>query len=279
VARHHRWIRGDWQLLPYLLNHHSVSLTTRWKIQDNLRRSLTPLMWLVAATAGWSFLPSKIAIVWQIFLLFSPFIASILGLLRTFISSNSDYYLRGQLQLILNSISSTILEILLKITFIAHSAYFMTDAIIRALYRMMISKQYLLEWKTSATMKSIPNSLSFYIITMWPAVFIGIIAIGLPLFFHNSTILIALPFGLLWFFSPLIAWIVSKPITFQDVLDISSADKKTLRSIARRTWLYYATFVDAQNNYLPPDNFQEEPEPLVARRTSPTNIGVYLLSM
>ncbi|WP_438752157.1 GH36-type glycosyl hydrolase domain-containing protein [Bartonella rochalimae] len=279
VARHHRWIRGDWQLLPYLLNHHSVSLTTRWKMQDNLRRSLTPLMWLVAATAGWSFLPSKIAIVWQIFLLFSPFIASILGLLRTFISSNSDYSLRGQLQLILNNISSTILEILLKITFIAHSAYFMTDAIIRALYRMMISKQYLLEWKTSATMKAIPNSLSFYIITMWPAVSIGIIAIGLPLFFHNSTILIALPFGLLWFFSPLIAWIVSKPITFQDVLDISSADKKILRSIARRTWLYYATFVDAENNYLPPDNFQEDPEPLVARRTSPTNIGVYLLSI
>ncbi|WCR55609.1 MAG: Cyclic beta-1 2-glucan synthase [Bartonella clarridgeiae] len=281
IARHHRWIRGDWQLLPYLLNHHNTSLTTRWKMQDNLRRSLTPLMWLIAATAGWSLLPLKIAIFWQIFLLLSPFIAPILGVLRTFIPSSSDYSLRGQLQLISSSISSTILEMLLKITFIAHSAYFMTDAIIRALYRMMISKQYLLEWKTSSATKSIPNSLSFYIITMWPAVFIGIIAIGLPLYFHNSTILIALPFGLLWFFSPLIACIVSKPKTFQDVLDISisSKDKKILRCIARRTWFYYTTFVNSQSNYLPPDNFQEEPEPLVAQRTSPTNIGVYLLSI
>lgn len=91
--------------------------------------------------------------------------------------------------------------------------------------------------------------------------------------------MIALPFGIAWFFSPFIAWIVSQPSTFQDSLDLSSKDEKKLRSIARRTWLYYATFVNAQNNYLPPDNFQEDPEPLVAQRTSPTNIGVYLLSI
>ncbi|WP_182480093.1 GH36-type glycosyl hydrolase domain-containing protein [Bartonella chomelii] len=278
VARHHRWIRGDWQLLPYLFKRCQINLMNRWKIQDNLRRSLTPLTWLIAAIMGWSILPLKIATIWQIFLLLSLFISPILGMLQAFMPFSLDYSLRGQLKLILNSIISTTAEILLKTTFIAHSAYFATDAIIRTFYRMLISKQHLLEWKTSAATKLIPNSLGFYILTMWPASLIGAIAIALPISFYSPTIFIALPFGLVWFFSPLIAWIVSQPATFQDMLDISSEDEKALRCIARRTWLYYATFVNAQNNYLPPDNFQEDPEPLVAQRTSPTNIGVYLLS-
>ncbi|WP_406603992.1 GH36-type glycosyl hydrolase domain-containing protein [Bartonella gliris] len=278
VTRHHRWIRGDWQLLPYLLQWYQISLITCWKMQDNLRRSLTPLMWLIAAIAGWSILPLKTAIVWQIFLLLSLFISPILGVLQTIIPSSLNHSWRGHFQSILSKIALTGADLFLKTAFIAHSAYFMTDAIIRTLYRMMISKQHLLEWKTSASTKSIPNSLDFYILTMWPASLIAIIAVILPIFLHSSASFVALPFGLVWFFSPLIAWIVSQPSTSQDTLDISSDDKKILRRIARRTWLYYATFVNAENNHLPPDNFQEDPKPLVAQRTSPTNIGVYLLS-
>ncbi|WP_019223162.1 GH36-type glycosyl hydrolase domain-containing protein [Bartonella rattaustraliani] len=279
VARHHRWVRGDWQLLPYLFSRHKISSTTRWKMQDNLRRSLTPLMWLIAAIAGWFLLTLPIAIIWQIFLLFSLFVSPILGVLQTLIPSSHDYSLREKIPLIAHKITTVVADIFLKTTFLAHSAYFMTEAIIRTLYRLMISKQHLLEWKTSAATKAIPNSLRFYILTMWPASLIGIIAFTLPLSFHSLTAFIALPFGLAWFFSPLIAWIVSKASTFEDMLHLSLEDTKVLRCIARRTWLYYATFVNAENNHLPPDNFQEDPEPLVAQRTSPTNIGVYLLSV
>ncbi|SQF97027.1 GH36-type glycosyl hydrolase domain-containing protein [Bartonella quintana] len=279
VTRYHRWIRGDWQLLPYLFSPHKISSITRWKMQDNLRRSLTPLMWLIATAAGWSLLPLKIATIWQIFLLFSLFVSPVLSVLQTLILFNIDYSLRGEFRSILNKTTLMLANIFLKTTFIAHSAYFITDGIIRTLYRMKISKQHLLEWKTSAATKSIPNSLGFYVLTMWPASLIGMIAIAPPLFSHTLTSFVALPFGLAWFFSPLIAWIVSQPSEFQDTLHISSEDKKTLRCIARQTWLYYATFVNAQNNHLPPDNFQEDPKPLVAQRTSPTNIGVYLLSI
>ncbi|MBB4075960.1 cyclic beta-1,2-glucan synthetase [Bartonella fuyuanensis] len=279
VMRYHRWIRGDWQLLPYLFFSRQISSVTRWKMHDNLRRSLTPLMWLIAAFAGWTFLPLKSAIVWQIFLLFSVFISPILCVLKTLVSSNTDHALGGHFQLIWNKTVLTGADIFLKTTFLAHSAYFMTDAIIRTLYRVMISKQHLLEWTTSTATKSMPNSLRFYIFTMAPASLIGALVITLPFFADIFANLIALPFGLAWFFSPFIAWLVSQPSTFQDSLNLSLKDEKKLRSIARRTWLYYATFVNAQNNYLPPDNFQEDPEPLVAQRTSPTNIGVYLLSI
>ncbi|GAA5096929.1 glucoamylase family protein [Bartonella acomydis] len=279
VMRYHRWIRGDWQLLPYLFSRNRISSITRWKIQDNLRRSLTPLMWLIAAITGWSLLPLKSAIIWQIFLLLSLFISPILDVLKTLIPSHIDYSLREQIQLIVNKITLTHANIFLKMTFLAHSAYFMTDAILRALYRMIISKHHLLEWKTSAATKLTPNSLRFYILIMWPASLLGIFAIALPLLFDTFASFLALPFGVAWFFSPFIAWIVSQPSTFQDTLQGSSEDKKILRSIARRTWLYYASFVNAQSNYLPPDNFQEDPEPLIAQRTSPTNIGLYLLSV
>ncbi|WP_442879677.1 GH36-type glycosyl hydrolase domain-containing protein [Bartonella sp. CB189] len=279
VARYHRWIRGDWQLLPYLFSRHQISSITRWKMQDNLRRSLTPLMWLIATVIGWSLLPFKIAIIWQIFLLSSLIVSQILDILKNFIPSKADHSWYGQLQSIVNKATLTSANVFLKITFLAHSSYFMTDAIVRTLYRMKISKKHLLEWKTSATTQSIPNSFNFYFQTMWPASLIGIIAITPPILSHTFTSFIALPFGLLWFFSPFIAWIVSQPSTFHDTLNISSKNKKALRCIARRTWLYYTTFVNAQNNHLPPDNFQEYPKPLVAQRTSPTNIGVYLLSI
>ncbi|KEG15790.1 hypothetical protein H705_01220 [Bartonella bacilliformis Cond044] len=278
VARHHRWTRGDWQLLPYLFENRHINLITRWKMQDNLRRSLTPLMWLIATIIGWSILPLKTATIWQTFLLLSLFISPILGMFRSLIPPGIEYSSRGQIQSIMSSIVSTIANILLKTAFTAHSAYFMTDAIIRTLYRMLISKHHLLEWKTSAATKSIPNSLKFYILTMWPASLIGFFAIALPVFLHNLTSFIAFPFGLAWLSSPFIAWFVNQPKTFQDTLTLSSEDKKTLRLIGRRTWLYYATFVNERNNYLPPDNFQEDPKPLIAQRTSPTNIGVYLLS-
>ncbi|VEJ44690.1 Uncharacterised protein [Bartonella vinsonii] len=180
---------------------------------------------MIAAITGWSLLPLKSAIVWQTFLLLSLFVSPILDILQTLIPFNighslHDHSLQGYLQLILNKTTLTGANIFLKITFLAHSAYFMTDAIIRSLYRMTISKQHLLEWRISEATKSIPNSLRFYILTMWPATLIGILVIALPLFSDNFANFIALPFGFVWF--------VSQPSTFQDTLDISSEDKKIL---------------------------------------------------
>ncbi|UXM95176.1 protein ndvB [Bartonella sp. HY329] len=279
AARHHRWVRGDWQLLPYLFKNRGISLITRWKMQDNLRRSLTPLLWCAASIAGWCLMPLSIALIWQAFLLIGMFIAPTLGVLRNMLSINRDYSIRGHLQAVITSISSNTAEATLRLTFIAHTAYYMVDAIIRTLYRLGISHQNLLEWRSSAATKSGPNTLISYIGLMWPASIIGLIAIALPIILTAPAALLALPFGFVWFFSPFIAWIVSRSAAVQDSLELHASDKAELRRIARRTWLYYETFANEENNFLPPDNFQEEPEPIVAKRTSPTNIGVYLLAI
>jgi len=277
AARHHRWVRGDWQLLPYLFKRHQLNPATRWKLQDNLRRTLTPLAWIIASIAGWCLLPPAIATIWQIFLLAGLHIAPILGILHNMISINRDYMIRGHCQSVLTGIATATADILLRTTFLAHMACYMADATIRTLYRMGISRRHLLEWRTSAITQSAPDTLFYYISIMWPATLTGIIALALPIWLKSSATLLAIPFALPWFFSPFIAWLVSRSAVKQDALELRRSDAGTLRRIARRTWYFYETFVTAENNYLPPDNFQEEPAPFLARRTSPTNIGVYLL--
>lgn len=279
AARHHRWVRGDWQLLPYLFKRRHISATTRWKLLDNLRRTLTPLAWLAASIAGWCLLPLAIAAVWQVFLLVGMHIAPTLGILRTISAINRDYLLRGHCQSVLTGMATATADIALRTTFLAHTAWYMSDAVIRTLYRMGVSHRHLLEWRTSAAAKSAPGTLLSYLRLMWPAPLIAILALALPLWLKSNATLLAVPFAMLWFFSPFIAWLASRSAAKQDALELRLSDTGKLRRIARRTWHFYETFVTADNNHLPPDNFQEDPEPVLARRTSPTNIGVYLLSV
>ncbi len=280
VSRHHRWARGDWQLLPYLFSFNKgVSAITRWKMVDNLRRSLTPIFWLVASVAGWCLLPLPVAFVWQLLLVLSMFVAPTLGILSNIFPSSMDYSVKGHIQSVLTDINLASADVILRVTFIAHNAFLMSDAIIRTLYRLYISRRDLLEWRTAAQAKSSPDTLRYYVRLMWPAIAIAFVALLLPAVTENKAFLIALFFAILWIASPWIAWLVSRSAKPQDMLDVRTSDKIQLRRIARRTWRYFEEFTNEENNHLPPDNYQEDPAPLVAQRTSPTNIGVYLLSV
>ena len=278
VARHHRWIRGDWQLLPYLLSFGKINLIARWKMQDNLRRSLTPLFWLLASLAGWCLLPLTGAIFWQTFLVASMFVSLILGVLRGILPTSMDNSVMGHIQSVLTTIGSSTADMVLRLTFLAHGTFYSIDAIVRTLYRLFISRRKLLEWRTSAATKLTPDTLTYYVFLMWPASIIGIVMMLIPMTLRAPGVWVSLPFGIAWVLSPLIAWLVSRSAALQDSLDVRQSDKGDLRRIARRTWVYYESFANEANHFLPPDNFQESPEPVVAQRTSPTNIGVYLLS-
>jgi cyclic beta-1,2-glucan synthetase len=280
ISRHHRWARGDWQLLPYLFStDRGVNSVTRWKMADNLRRSLNPILWVIASVAGWSCLPVGTAVLWQLFLIASMFVAPTFGLIRNLLPPGMDYSLKGHLESLLLEVRLGAADVWLRTTFIAHSAYLMADAIIRTLYRLGISHRDLLEWRTAAQAKSAPDTLAYYIRLMWPAMAIAILGFAIPILAESKAALVALPFVALWFCSPWIAWLVSRSAKPQDTLEVRSSDKADLRRYARRTWRYFETFTTDEHNHLPPDNFQEDPFPVVAPRTSPTNIGVYLLSV
>src|SRR5690606_23947581 len=118
------------------------------------------------------------------------------------------------------------------------------------------------------------NDLASYYRTMAGAIVLAMIGLAIPLFAASSGILVALVFAIFWVVSPGFAWLVSRSAETEDRLVVSPADTEKLRGAARRTWLFFETFVTAKDHMLPPDNFQEKPTPLVAHRTSPTNIGI-----
>ena len=281
VSRQHRWARGDWQLLPYILDlGKGVTGLGRWKMVDNLRRSLIPIAWFLASVCGWYFLEPFHALVWQVLLIFCLFVAPTLSLINGIIPRSTDIVARAHFYTVWSDIRAANAQVALRVVFIADSACKMADAIIRSLYRLFISRKYMMEWKTAASVQSsAQGSILDYYKAMWQSVAASLAGLALAIMLDDNSFLVGLPFVFLWVLSPAVAWYVSQTAETEDRLDVSEDVSAELRKIARRTWRYFDTFVRAEDNFIPPDNFQEIPHPVVARRTSPTNIGVYLLSV
>lgn len=281
TSRQHRWARGDWQLLPYIFKPSSgVSMLGRWKMYDNLRRSLIPVGWLVASVMGWYYMEPRQALIWQLVLIFLLFVAPTLSLFTGAVPRRSDIVARAHLQTILSDIRAANAQVALRIVFIADQAALMADATVRSLFRLFVSRKHMLEWRTAAQVHSSSGGgiLSYYI-DMWEAPVLAAISVALALFSDTGLPFIAIPFAAIWALSPAIAWYVSQTAETEDLLVAPDDVVVELRKIARRTWRYFEEFVTAEQHFLPPDNFQETPHPVLAERTSPTNIGVYLLSV
>ncbi|WP_206377553.1 glucoamylase family protein [Sphingobium sp. TB-6] len=287
--RYHRWARGDWQLLPWILGW-SVLLgksrrlpaqmpaSGRWKMIDNLRRSVTPLTCVLALLAGWA-LPFDAALVWTLFFLGTIALPSLAPVFASAGARHPGIPARVHLARVLHDLGDALWQILLIVTLLAHQAWLMADAVIRTLTRLFITRRNLLQW-TPAAQATIGRdpSLGTYYSWMAGAVVTGVVAIAGTAYFGDRTFYLAAPFAILWILSPAIARWVSRPSSAVPEQILSDTDRQALRLIARRTWRYFETFVTPRDHMLPPDNFQETPSPVLARRTSPTNIGLYLLS-
>ncbi|MDX3928377.1 MAG: glucoamylase family protein [Shinella sp.] len=281
TSRQHRWARGDWQLLPYIFGPSSgVSMLGRWKMYDNLRRTLIPVGWLVASVMGWYYMEPWQALIWQIVLIFLLFVAPTLSLVSSLMPRRSDIVARAHVHSVLSEIRAANAQVALRIVFIAHSAALMADAIIRSLYRLLVSRKHMLEWRTAAQVhSSAGGDIRSYYRSMWQAPALAAVSVALAAVSKTGLPFIGVPFALVWALSPAIAWYVSQSAETEDKLFVPEDVVADLRKIARRTWRYFEEFVNAEQHYLPPDNFQETPHPVLAERTSPTNIGVYLLSV
>jgi cyclic beta-1,2-glucan synthetase len=287
AKRAHRWARGDWQIMRWLFPNvpdgegrkarNVLPLMARWKILDNLRRSLVApalFVWLVASC---SLFPGS-TLLWclLVFLViaFPVYLHVATGLLihpRGIPWTSHFWSLWGDFR-------TNSAQIALSFVFLPHQTWLMCDAIIRALYRQLISHKNLLEWVSAAEAeRSARNNLSSFIWFMLPSSALTLAALALTLTRKPSALPIMGPLFVIWILSPLIAFWVSKARRPERKL-LSTEDTMFARLIARRTWRFFETFVGAEDNWLPPDNFQEDPAPVVAHRTSPTNIGLLLLS-
>ncbi len=281
-----RWIRGDWQIFSWILpwvkgpeNHlykNPISALSRWKIFDNMRRSLVPIALTVLLLVAWLVLPA--ALFWTIavsgIIIFPIFVTSVWDALR----KPKDVVLKFHIKNSLQSIRDVTVKTLFMLICLPYEAFANLTAIMRTLWRMIISRKHLLEWNPSSHLVHADQSgLRTSYLLMWiePVLTVGVFAI--LAIYSPGKLLVAGPVLLLWFIAPFIAWYVSKPLAKQ-VAILTSDQNIFLQKLARKTWNFFETFVVVEDNWLPPDNYQEQPVEQIAHRTSPTNIGLSLLA-
>jgi hypothetical protein len=276
--RKHRWLRGDWQIVRWILNkvpdesrrlvRNPISLVSRWKIVDNLRRSLMEPAIFALLVAGWFFLPGTPRF-WTLVttaLLFLPIYFRLIFALIRAISERSSMTARDAV----SDFFTSHVSIALNIAFLAHQTLVAIDAVVRTVIRSVVTHSRLLEWETATEAElGIRKRTPVDIYLNWIPVLSLCLALGL--FFRPEAAPYALPFLAAWCFSKLISsWINRSP---HHDFELSKKERRFLRDVALRTWRYFAEFSNEKNHWLIPDNVQEEPLK-VAERISPTNLGL-----
>jgi len=286
VNRRHRWIRGDWQLVRWLLpvvpslkgslQKNPLSGLSRWKLFDNLRRSIVPLALTILFILGCIALPDVWFWTFSVFgiILIPPIIISLIDLIQ----KPTDMLLHQHIASSMHAAAMYLAQAAFTFITLPYEAYYNQDAIIRTIWRMLISHKRLLEWNpfNIRGRNSRINLISSYK-KMWISPFISIFTIAYLEYSNLSVPVIVFPILFLWALSPVITWWIGLPLVYRKA-NLTIVQKLFLRNLARKTWSFFETFVGPEDNWLPPDNYQESPVAVVAHRTSPTNMGLSLLA-
>ncbi|MDX2024039.1 MAG: glucoamylase family protein [Deltaproteobacteria bacterium] len=287
VSRRSRWIRGDWQITPWLWPRvpsaasgqrlrNPLSGLSRWKLLDNLRRSLLPVALLAALVIGW-LLPGAA-------LLHTLIVVSIFALPGLLTAATdlarrpSDLPFNYHALSIARALARQLLRELFNLAMLPYDAFISIDAITRTGFRVLVSHKRLLQWRTASdAQRSAHADVAGTYVSMWSLPITAMVLAFVILQRNPEALPVAGCLLALWMFAPAASWWVSQPLRPAQPA-MSKTDVAFLRMVARRTWRFFETFVGPDDNDLPPDNVQEDPPQGIAHRTSPTNIGMSLLA-
>ncbi|HYE88203.1 MAG TPA: glucoamylase family protein [Vicinamibacterales bacterium] len=287
ARRQHRWVRGDWQILWWLfpwvpaqsgIQRNRLPLISRWKILDNLRRSLVAPSQVALFIAGWAWLPGR-PIVWTAAVLLSMSFPIVARLVELVAGPRKDIGWRVFVRGWVEDLGTDLARIAIQLTFVAHQAWDMLDAVGVTLVRLVTRSGPFLQWETAAAVAQRTGRLTVqgYYLAMRASPIIAGSAFMLTVIARPTGIAAALPILILWAIAPLLAHQLGKPVPSSRP-QLDDTDREYLKSVAAATWRYFETFVTESDRWLPPDNVQFDPDPRVAHRTSPTNIAMALLS-
>jgi cellobiose phosphorylase len=297
VNRRYRWIRGDWQLAGWLARRvpvasqrepvrreNPLSALSQWKLIDNLRRSLVPGALVLLLLAGWTVLdPTGL---WTLSVIGLLLVPPVCVLLLELFRKPREILLRQHFSAVAATARRRSMQMAFELACLPYEAFFSLGAVLRTLWRTRVAKKRLLEWNPSREADHDAGRRSNLrgahpLADAWRLMWIGpAVAVAQAVYlagFRPQALAVAAPVLLLWLFSPTIAWWISRPLVARRVV-LTTAQTSFLRQLSRRTWAFFDTFVGPQDNWLPPDNFQEYRVATVAHRTSPTNIGLALLA-
>ncbi len=285
VSRRHRWIRGDWQIAQWLLprvpgrdgrlRRNPISVLSRWKLADNLRRSLVPAALTALLVLGLVLLHTPL--VWTLGIVGILLVPALLTALLNALSKPGDLRWPAHLAAAAGAAGQRLGQALFTLACLPYEAFFSLDAVLRTLWRLRVSRRDLLEWTSSGDLERKRQGLAGVYRTMWSAPALALIT-GTALALRQPMVLLgAAPILLAWLAAPLIAWWMSRPFEPREAR-LTLEQTGFLHRSARRTWAFFETYVGADDHWLPPDNVQEHPVAVVAHRTSPTNMGLALLA-
>jgi cyclic beta-1,2-glucan synthetase len=290
VSRRHRWIRGDWQLVRWLLpsvpgpdrqrQKNPLSLLSQWKLFDNLRRSLAPEALTLMLLMGWTVLSSPWF--WTLSVIGIIFIPSLISFILDLLKKPDDLHFGQHLAVVGRSTARRFIQGVFTLACLPYEAFFSLDAILRTTWRILVTHKRLLEWSPSGghdrnSSNSRMDGLVGVCRTMWFAPFLAVAAGIYPALSNPAALAAAVPILFLWFASPVIAWQISLPLVRSEAR-LKPDQTVFLQKLSRKTWAFFETFVGPEEHWLPPDNYQDYPAPAVAHRTSPTNMGLALLA-
>ena len=280
INRLSRWIRGDWQIIKWMKIQSPLSLLSKYKIADNLRRSLLEISVILAIIYSniiglWENKPIYLSVLIMLVVTVFPYL---LEILNNWIFRKEGEQSQKTFTPKISGVKGSILRAILTIGCLPYKAYISIKAILKTLYRVVITHKHLLEWTTSEEAeKQAKSSIISYYNQMAINVLVGIISISLGLLKANS---FAILLGLWWVLIPSIMWYISQEIKRQDPIEkLNTDEKEYVLNIGRKTWQFFETYLTKENNYLIPDNYQENRKEKVVPRTSSTNIGLSLLAV
>ncbi|MBN1445162.1 MAG: cyclic beta 1-2 glucan synthetase [Candidatus Omnitrophica bacterium] len=286
ISRRHRWIRGDWQIAAWLFPSvpgpggkrlkNPLSALSRWKIFDNLRRSLVPPALIFMLITGWVWAgPLWLWAAAAAGIILGP---SILSAAFDVIRKARGLTIKFRLRETLRSVGRSLVQTLFTLIFLPYEAYICLNAILRTAGRLLFTRRGLLQWTAAenAERNALQNHGYFWR-KMWIAPFTAVCLMAYLAGFPSGVHMELLFLLFLWFFCPFLAWRISLPEIRRETV-LSRGHNVFLRKLARKTWLFFETFAGEESNWLPEDNYQEHPVAKAAHRTSPTNIGFLLVS-
>ncbi len=284
VGRRQRWTRGDWQLTAWLYGqvpggaggraHNPISALSRWKIVDNLRRSLVPVALLALLLLGWTSpgLAGPATLVVLAILILPGLLAAATALARRPGELPRHRHLRD----IIDALALQLAREAFALVCLPKDALVSASAALRASWRVRVSRRHLLEWRTASDAeRGASSSLGAAYQFMRSAPIVAVAAVATLCLVQPTALPLAVPLAIAWALAPVLTWWMSRPIR-DEQSSLTADDQLFLRQVARRTWRFFEVFVGHDDNHLPPDNYQEDPPQGTAHRTSPTNIGLAL---
>jgi cyclic beta-1,2-glucan synthetase len=285
VKRHSRWIRGDWQIATWLLpwapgaskktQKNTIDLLGKWKIADNLRRSIFPIAIMILFFFSLLHVSQT-----GLLLIIIPAVMifpDTLSFLWEVVNKPEDIFLLHHIRLTIHFSLNKFYQHIFNLLLLPQTAFINIVSIFRVHWRVLISQKKLLQWNPASQSESSKYNIFETYISLWFEPFLAFGLLVCLFFIRSITIYSYTPLLALWLISPFICWYISKPPAIRSSL-LSNEQILFLRKAARKTWAFFESFVGLEDNWLPPDNYQETPVKRIAHHTSPTNIGLSLLS-